>query len=281
MSDASVIGDLVARDRRGTESALYAASRDRTYSYFDLCNTAAKAGNVLRHVGVRPGDAVWIEPRPDPEAVLTFLGAVQLGAVVRFAGPHDVADGYLGRVGRAHSTDEGDGASAGETGATAGETEATVGPAAVVVHAAAESATRVPPGTSLVVYGDQPEGAEATHWESEVWSENPAAPPAPTDADDPAIRTADGSYTHRALLDAARRVTERGGIDEETSVVLRASTADPRAVAGLLAPLAARGEIVLPAGDRAVERSDLVAVGDDGLEDRRVPLDEIDLSPRH
>ncbi|MFB6176592.1 MAG: hypothetical protein ABEI99_05525 [Halobaculum sp.] len=69
----AVVGDLVGRDRRTASPALHAAGRDRTYSYFDLCNTAAKAGNVLRHVGVRPGDTVTVDPRSAPETVFTVL----------------------------------------------------------------------------------------------------------------------------------------------------------------------------------------------------------------
>ncbi len=220
-----VIGELVGRDRRSDRLALYDATADRTYSYFDLCNTAAKAGNVLRHVGVRPGDPVWIEPRPDPEPVVTCLGAVQLGAVVRFVGPHDGNAGWL--------ADE--------------------QPEAVVVHAAAESAASPDPGTSLVVYGGEPAGTAVTHWETEVWSENPAAPPAPVGTDNAALAAGSDSHTHRALLAAAETARERGPITDRTAVVVRASLAEPRAVAaGVLAPLAAGGAVTLPDGDRPV-----------------------------
>lgn len=223
----TVIGELVARERRSDRLAMRAARLDRTYSYFDLCNTAAKAGNVLRHVGVRPGDVVWIEPRPDPEPILTFLGAAQLGAVVRFAGPHDTGDWLADEQ-----------------------------PAAALVHAAAESAASPDPGTSLVVYGDEPTGAAATHWETAVWSENPAAPPAPTEPDDPALAAESARHSHRALLAAAETARERGPITERSTVVVRASLAEPRAVAaGLLAPLAAGGAITLPDPDEPVQES--------------------------
>ena len=208
---AGVVGDLLARDRRSPDPALHAVGRDRTYSYFDLCNTAAKAGNVLRHVGVRPGDTVAVEPRRDPETALTALGAWLIGARV------------TPRV-----------------AATVAETD--LSPRALVVHADAERAVTAPPGTSLVVFGGEPTTGGATHWETEVWSENPAAPPAPTGADDPA--RGDGT-THRPLLDLATATQETGELDARTAVVAAGDPASARArAAGLLAPLAAGGTSV-------------------------------------
>jgi Acyl-CoA synthetases (AMP-forming)/AMP-acid ligases II len=206
-----VVGDLLARDRRSPDPALHAVGRDRTYSYFDLCNTAAKAGNVLRHVGVRPGDVVAVEPRRDPETALTALGAWLIGA----------------RVTPQVAT------------ATDGDAVADHSPRALVVHTAAETAVTAPPGTSLVVFGGDPTTDGATHWETEVWSENPAAPPAPTTPDDPA--DGDGT-THRRLLDLTTAARERGGLDARTAVVAAGDPASVRArAAGLLAPLAVGG----------------------------------------
>jgi len=208
---AGVVGDLLARDRRSPDPALHAVGRDRTYSYFDLCNTAAKAGNVLRHVGVRPGDTVAVEPRRDPETALTALGAWLIGARV------------TPRV-----------------AATVAETD--LSPRTLVVHADAERAVTAPPGTSLVVFGGEPTTGGATHWETEVWSENPAAPPAPTGADDPA--RGDGT-THRRLLDLATATRETGELDARTAVVAAGDPASARArAAGLLAPLAVGGTSV-------------------------------------
>ena len=254
-----LVGELVGRDRRSSEPAVVAGARSRTYSYFDTCNTAAKAGNVLRHVGVRPGDTVWIEPRPDPEVVFTFLGAAQLGAATRFVGPHDAVEGYLG-------ADE---------------------PRAVVVHAAAEAAADPAPGTSLVVYGDEPAGADVTHWETEVWSENPAAPPAPVEPEDTVLTHERTAFSHRWTLGTAEAVRAEYSIDADTTTVLRASIADPRAVAAaVIAPLVVGGTIALPDGDAPLDassvegdesastesQSSFVAVGDAGPEERRIPL---------
>ncbi len=208
---AGVVGDLVARDRRSSDPALHAVARDRTYSYFDLCNTAAKAGNVLRHVGVRPGDTVAVEPRRDPETALTALGAWLIGARVtpRVAAVADDTD---------------------------------LSPRALVVHGDAESAVTAPPGTSLVVFGGEPTTDGATHWETEVWSENPAAPPAPTGPDDPALGD---ETTHRQLLDRATATREGTALDARTAVIAAGDPGSWRTTAaGLLAPLAAGGTAV-------------------------------------
>ncbi|MEZ3143019.1 AMP-binding protein [Halobaculum sp. MBLA0143] len=216
--NATVVGDLVGRGRRSPAPAVHAAARDRTYSYFDLCNTAAKAGNVLRHVGVRPGDTVAVEPRRAPEVAFTALGAWLIGATVA----PTVAPGEAGDA------------------------------RALVVAAAAESAVTAPPGTSLVVFGDAPTTDGATHWEAEVWSENPAAPPAPTTADDTAVSLVDAADTpdatpvsHDRLLGLAGAAVDAAEIDARTAVVAAGDPASPRAIAtGLLAPLAAAGTTV-------------------------------------
>jgi hypothetical protein len=115
-------------------------------------------------------------------------------------------------------------------------------PRALVVHADAESAVTAPPGTSLVVFGEEPTTDGATHWETEVWSENPAAPPAPTGGDDPAL--GDGT-THRQLLDTAATAGENAELDARTAVVAAGDPASARGnAAGLLAPLAVGGTSV-------------------------------------
>ncbi|MEZ3114350.1 AMP-binding protein [Halobaculum sp. MBLA0147] len=212
-STATTVGDLVARDRRRPAPALHATTRDRTYSYFDLCNTAAKAGNVLRHVGVRPGDTVAVDPTAHPESVLTALGAGLIGATVTF-------DPAVGEHGDAR---------------------------ALVVHTDREEAVTAPPGTSLVVFGAQPTTEGATHWETEVWSENPMAPPAPTGTDDPAVAVADETVSHRTLLATAGEPAP----DPDTAVVLATGRLDATTYgAGVIAPLAAGGvAVVTPAGD--------------------------------
>ncbi|MFB6124259.1 MAG: acetyl-CoA synthetase [Haloferacaceae archaeon] len=206
-----VVGDIVARERRSDRPALRVAARGRQYSYRDLCTTSWKAGNVLRYLGVHGGDRVDVAPVPSPQPLFTFFGSALLGAVAAFdeLGPGSV----------------------------------------VVVPADREPEFDLPPGSDLVVFGDDPADPAVTHWEGTVWSENPAFPPVTVAPSSPALRTSTDAYTHRDLLDAAGRVADAAGLDDSSSVAVRASLSDPRTlVAGVLAPLSVGGNVVLPDG---------------------------------
>jgi hypothetical protein len=145
---------------------------------------------------------------------------------------------------------------------------------AVVVPAdrADDVATR--PGRRVVVYGDAPDDPGVTHWETVVWSENPAMPPGERSADE-VVLDADGTaYTHRRVLEAAEAVVDSAGFDAGTAVALRASLADPRAVvAGVVAPLLAGGTVVLPAAGTVAD----AYVVDDGSGDDDVHVGEISI----
>ncbi|MFC6785715.1 acetyl-CoA synthetase [Halobaculum halobium] len=243
MSDFSLVGDLLARERRSDRPALYAAELDRTYSYFDLCNTAYKAGNVLSHVGVREGDRVVVDPDPHPQPIFTFLGAALLGAVSEF-------DADPGR-----------------------ECDAR----AVVVPVEREGAFDLPGGSKLVAFGGDPDRPDTTHWEEEVWSENPAFPPTFHDPGDAVLRGRQQvgddprAYSHADLLAAARDAEDAVGIDADSRVAVRAPLSDARTVAaGVLAPLLAGGTIALPAEDAPLEATAAVVAGDGPVPETRV-----------
>ncbi|QZP38329.1 AMP-binding protein [Halobaculum magnesiiphilum] len=267
----SLVGDLVDRERRSERPALYAAALDRTYSYFDLCNTAAKAGNVLSHVGVREGDRLVVDADHHPQAVFTFLGAALLGAVTEFASDIDP------------------------------ECDAR----AVVVPVEREGEFDLPGGSKLVAFGGDPDRPGTTHWEAEVWSENPAFPPTFHDPADPVLRgrvgdavgdaagdtagdaggdgTGDGgsddarAYSHADLLAAAGEAVDALDLDADSRVAVRAPLSDPRAVAaGVLAPLVAGGAIALPNGDAPFDATATVVAARGG-DDESVVLDVADV----
>jgi hypothetical protein len=230
-----VVGDLLARDRRSRDAALVTPDgRERTYR--DLITNAYKAANVLRYLGAREGSTVAVEPAPGFHTTLAFLGAAGLGAPVRF----DPAAGI----------ERGD--------------------RVVLVDVADEPTTEPAPGTSLVAFGGPPERPETTHWEQELWSENPGMPPSEIGPDDPVLRGAGrdesegtGDVTHRELLDAAAAVVDEHGLESGDEVVLRGGLANPRALAaGVVAPLAAGATAVL-ASDSA-ERDEPTVADDDG-----------------
>lgn len=229
-----VVGDLLARDRRSRDIALVTADgRERTYR--DLITNAYKAANVLRYLGAREGSTVAVEPTAKLHTTLAFFGAAGLGAPVRF----DPAAGV----------ERGD--------------------RVVLVAVADEPTTEPAPGTNLVAFGGPPERAETTHWEQELWSENPGMPPSAVGPDDAVVRAAPGAVTHRALLAAAASTVERYGVGDGSRVVLRSDLADPRTLAaGVIAPLSVGGTVVLTdegsgrAGDES--RGDLAVVADGG-----------------
>ncbi|PAU84055.1 hypothetical protein CK500_06365 [Halorubrum salipaludis] len=213
-----VVGDLLDRDRRSRETALVTPDgRERTYR--DLITNAYKAANVLRYLGAREGSTVAVEPTPGFHTTLAFLGAAGLGAPVRF-------DPALG-------LERGD--------------------RVVLVDVAYEAGAEPAPGTKLAVFGGPPDRPETTHWEQELWSENPATPPSDVDPGDPVVRVADSEVTHRDLLAAASAVVDRYGINSDTRVVLRGDFSDPRTLAGsVVAPLSVGGTVVL--ADRNSDR---------------------------
>lgn len=232
---ATVICDLVARDRRSERTALRIDVSGRERSYRDVCTTAWKAGHALRHLGVHAGSRVALAPDHAPPPLLTLLGAACLGAPITF------------------------------------DREAAA--RVVLVPVDREDAVADRPGRKTVVYGGPPSDPGVVHWEEVVWSENPAVPPGGPSPADPMLDRDDGSsLVHRTALTRAARVADDAGLDRETAVALRASIADPRTViAGLVAPLLTGGTVVFPGPETTAD----VAVGEDGPESRRIDLETV------
>ena len=226
-----LLGDLVARERRSPDPALSAPGSGRSYTYRDFCTTAYKAGNVLRYLGVDRGDRVAASAALVPEPVFVLLGAAQLGAAVAFdAGPKRVRDGEF---------------------------------RAAVMPRDREDEFDVPPGCNLAVYGGSPDDPSTTHWEAELWSENPVFPPTEVAPADPALAAAGREFSHAAMLSAAAGVVAAADVDAGTTVAVRTSLEHPGAVvAGVVAPLLAGGTVLFP-DDEATESGD-VAVAADG-----------------
>ena len=221
-----VIGDLVARDRRSEELAVRTDSRAGSYSYEKLCTNAWKAGNLLRHYGVRGGATVAVDAGESvsPPPLTAFFGAALLGAPVDFDPAADTDAKAL--VAPADRMDR-------------------YGPA---------------PGTKALGYGDVPEAPEVVHYEEQLWSENPNSPPDIVAADATALYADEGPFTHDRLLSAAEGVVTEYSLDADATVALRAPLAEPgTVVAGVLAPVLAGATILV---DRSQEGTVAVAVGD-------------------
>ncbi|ELZ28257.1 hypothetical protein C470_04966 [Halorubrum distributum JCM 13561] len=223
-----LVGDLLARDRRTRDTALVTAD-GRERSHHDLITNGYKAANVLRYLGVRAGATVAVDPTPGFHTTLAFLGAAAVGAPVRF--------------------DPAAGIEAGDR---------------VVLAPVATAADLDPaPGTNLAAFGGSPERPETTHWEQELWSENPGTPPSDVEPDDAAIVGPEREFSHRELCSLAAAAVEASGIDAETRVVLRRPFSDsPAVAAGLVAPLSVGGTAVLAAPTGDGEESDGEPRGD-------------------
>jgi hypothetical protein len=216
----NTLGDLVARKRRSDAPAL-SVPDSRGYDYHRLCTTSWKTGNLFRHLGVRDGVAVGIHTSPAAQPVLGFFGAVLLGASVRFDPPT--------------------------------ETDARV----LLAPGNSVEEYELPPGGQYVSYGDSVPDPTVSHFETDVWSENPVFPETPLPPETVAL-SGDREISHADLLDTGNTVASDWGLESGDSVAVRAPYADPRTVAaGLVAPLLVGAEIVLDA-DRTAD----VAVSD-------------------
>jgi len=206
---------------RHTRAVDARTTRDRVY----------KAGNALRHRGVRLDAGVAVLDVAEPEAVQTFLGAALLGATVAFD-PDPVVDARV---------------LAGPTAELGGYD--------------------LPAGSQRVGWDDPPADPSWMYFERDVWSENPAFPEPEADADT-TLLLADGA-THGEVVAAAERVADEH-FDEADEVAVRAPLAHPgTVVAGVVAPLLAGATVVLPpaGGEGTVA---VVAGGDEAVPEQRV-----------
>lgn len=220
------LADLVARDRRSDASALLAGEREMDYRRF--CTTVWKTSNFLRHLGVGGDRGVLALADASPPPLLTFLGAALLNVPTRFV---DDVDRLLPE---------------------AAETEAR----AVLVPASEAIGVETPAGTTLAVHGDAPPDPAAEHWEGGVWSENPAFVPPSATPDSTALVSDDGTVTHGNLLAAGRHVADDLAMTAADTVGVRASLADPRAVAVVVASLLVGGSVRLGSGPATVTVGD-------------------------
>jgi hypothetical protein len=231
-----------AKDREGT--VLDAAERSAPYSYREFATNCFKAGNLLGHYGVHPGAAVTVAvgPKEAPGDSGADDGETSDGETSD-GGSGEDAIGFLGAAEPLLAILGGAsvGATVDVTPAEPVESRALVAPA----WRSSETAPRC----STLAYGGPPEDPAVAHFEAELWSENPTAPPEHVDPEDPALRADGESYSHETLLAVAGDVVADHGLDDTSQVMLSAKLTDPGAlVAGVLAPLSVGATVVLPDG---------------------------------
>ena len=231
-----------AKDREGT--VLDAAERSAPYSYREFATNCFRAGNLLGHYGVHPGATVTVAvgPKEAPGDSGAEDGETSDGETSD-DGTGDDAIGFLGAAEPLLAILGGAsvGATVDVTPAAPVESRALVAPAWRSFETA--------PRCSTLAYGGPPEDPAVAHFEAELWSENPTAPPEHVDPEDPALRADGESYSHETLLAVTGDVVAEHGLDETSRVLLSASLTDPGAlVAGVLAPLSVGATVVLPDG---------------------------------
>jgi len=216
--------DLAAAAKNRSGTVIDAADRSTPYSYDEFGTNSFKAGNLLGHYGVHPGGtvAVAVGPKERPsdgaapaaipdsaDPLLALLGGVSIGATVDLT-PEQPVD------------------------------------ARALVRADWQEMA-VEPQCSVLAYGGPPTDPSVTHFERELWSENPTEPPESVESDDQAVRIDSETFTHAQLLDVSRNIVESNGLDETSRVLLAAGLTEPGAlVAGVLAPLVSGGMILFP-----------------------------------
>ncbi|WP_049921017.1 hypothetical protein [Halopiger djelfimassiliensis] len=254
---AATVDELLTRELRDDRTALVDAT-GREFDHHWLCTTSWKAGNFLRHAGVRRDVTVGVVG-DGPLALLAFFGTTLLEGTTRFDPPAALADEEAFR--------------------------ALVAP----VEDLESGEYDLPRGAQRVGYGGKPDEPDVHHFDAGIWSENPAFPPLEIDPDTSILTDGDRTVSHDALLEAAAAVADDYDLETGDRVVVRAPLSDPRTVAaGVLAPLLADGIVVLTDDENdekaegAAERGTDAVTDSDGTvpEPNRIALDAVSLPDR-
>ncbi|MFC3958514.1 hypothetical protein [Halovivax cerinus] len=263
------VADFLTRDRRSGRPALVDAT-GRTYDTHWVCTSAWKAGNFLRHTGVRGGVTVGVVG-DGPLALLSFFGTALLSGRTWFEPPSSL-DGYP-------------------------EVRTLVAPADRVDAYDADAPIQ------RVCYGGDPPAPEIHHLDAGLWSENPSFPPTDIGSETPLLvdatvsgdKDADpgapaASISHGEAIAQARSIAAEFDVGPGTRVVVGPTAfaragpfADPRVVvAGVLAPLVADGVTVLSPmeatpGEPTADDLVLGPNESEPISGRRLPLSAVEL----
>ncbi|WP_226006749.1 hypothetical protein [Natrinema salinisoli] len=242
--NAGTVDDLLTRELRDDTIALVDAT-GREYDYHWLCTTSWKAGNFLRHAGVRDGVSVGVVGN-GPLALLAFFGTTLLEGTTRFDPPRDLTDEDDFRT--------------------------------LVAPVDRLADYELPRGAQRVGYGDEPDAPGVHHFDAGLWSENPSFPPLSIDPETTILTDGERTVTHGQVLEAVREILEEYDLGADDRVVVRAPLSDPRTVvAGVIAPLLAKGVIVLPGDETgtADERGSYAVSSESVPEPNRIDLEAV------
>lgn len=274
--DADVVGDLLSRDRRGPEPAIYREGSDRTHSYHDLITTVYKACNVLRYLGVSGSSRVAIAADPSIKPISAMLGSALLGAPVSF---FDLPVPITESPPQSSLSTEVD--------SPLFSNERCEPPAAVITPADIETAFDLQPGTKLAVYGQEPDDPRSIHWEAAVWGENPTVPPYAVDPGDDFLHTDRGALTHETILEGASTARDAMNLTPDDLVAVDDTVFEPTVLtAGFIAPLITGASVSLPATQAAStnphpETTIVVGRADAAADESSAPLTRFESIDRH
>ena len=206
------VADWFSRDRRSDRTVLVDET-GRSYDAHWVITTAWKAGNFLRHTGIRRGVTVGVAGR-GPIPLLAFFGTTLLEGTTWFDPPRSLASNSSVRT--------------------------------VVASVDAIDEYDLAPGTQRVGYGGRPDDPSVHALDPGLWSENPSFPPISIDPETTVLTDGARTYDHHDVLSAARAVATKYDVDTGAQVRVRGPLSDPRTVvAGIVAPLVGGGVIVL------------------------------------
>ncbi|MFA9426932.1 hypothetical protein [Natronorubrum sp. A-ect3] len=244
---AVTVDELLTRELRDDRTALVDAT-GREFDHHWLCTTSWKAGNFLRHSGVRKGVTVGIVGE-NPLALLAFFGTAMLEGTARFEPPTDLTDedGFRALVAPVDDLEAG--------------------------------TYDLPRGAQRVGYGSKPNEPDIHHFDAGVWSENPSFPPLDIDPETAILTDGDRTISHEQALEAASELIDEYDIEAGDRVVVREPLSDPRAViAGVLTPLLAEGVIVLADEETTTKQGVYAVSSESAPEPNRIELDDVSLS---
>lgn len=230
MCGFETLKNLVAAGRERECTAIDVVRRPAPYSYHKFSTNVWKAGNLLGHYGVHAVGELAVAVGPK---VTTGEGE-SAGTDRTGAGRINAAEPLLAILGGTIL-----GATVDLTPSEPVDAPALVAPANWQVETI--------PGCTQLAYGGPPTDPDIGHFERSVWSENPIEPPEPVDPTDSAVRFEDERWTHEELLTTVGEIVTEYGLDAESEVVLDVAITEPGGLlAGVLAPLAVGGTVVVP-----------------------------------
>lgn len=231
------VKDLLRARQDREEPAVTSNTRVSDYSYEGLVTDVWKAANLFSHYGVHRGGTVTVAGRTDSNRpvwnsgvvhpLVAILGAMTVGASVSFP--------------------------------KRSRTESDV----LVAPVESIDSYSTGPGCTVLTYGEPPESADVTGFESALWSENAVEPPEPLSSGTTAMSLDGRQLSHASLIDAAKRLRTAYDLDESATLRSLPHPVEVGSVAaGIIAPILVGATIAIdPPGQDVVGDDNVMTIG--------------------